>query len=144
MVLEINNQGKFPVDLKYCQKMIRRASRRLGISPVRTNLSLAFVSDQAIRKLNRIYRGEDHPTDVLSFNLREDQKGGPRNQHCLGEIIISYPQARRQAAARKKPVEREIALLIVHGLLHLLGHDHQKPAERRIMEDLQAKIMGED
>jgi rRNA maturation RNase YbeY len=90
-------------------------------------LSILFVGDRAMRTLNRRYRGKDKTTDVLSFPFR-----GPLfpqiHPHVLGDIVISVPQANRQALAEGHPVGREIETLLVHGLLHLLGYDHERSA----------------
>ena len=123
-------------------------------------LSLVVTDDDTLRELNREFRGLDEVTDVLSFSAHhaghwagdgaepEDRyvkNGGsadmsfvfpPGELPVLGEIAISYPQARRQAQERNEPEERELALLIVHGVLHLVGHDHLDPEET---EQMQAK-----
>lgn len=96
-------------------------------------LSLTLVSDDAIRTLNREYRGKDAPTDVLSFAL--DGKPAPATlERLLGDVVISVDTARRQAAGYDAPLQREIYRLLIHGLLHLVGHDHAATAERRIMQ----------
>ncbi len=97
-----------------------------------------------MRSLNRRYRGKDRTTDVLSFSLREGTF--PRIQpNVLGDIVISVPAAARQAAEAGHPLIREIERLLVHGLLHLLGYDHEqgltKPAawsgrERKLLKGL--------
>lgn len=87
-------------------------------------VSVLFIGDRAMRTLNRRYRGKDSATDVLSFSFRE----GEHRQiqpHFLGDIVISVPAAARQARAAGHAVGREIEILLVHGLLHLLGYDHE-------------------
>jgi len=93
-------------------------------------LSLSLVNDDAIRSLNREYRGKDAPTDVLSFPIGD---GEISHERLLGDVVISVETARRQAAAYDAPVQREIYRLLIHGLLHLKGHDHGVPQERRAM-----------
>jgi len=93
-------------------------------------LSLTLVGDAAIRDLNRKYRGLDAATDVLSFPL----DGDPEPERLLGDVVISIETARRQAADYDATLQREIYRLLIHGLLHLKGHDHHEPAERRAME----------
>jgi probable rRNA maturation factor len=95
-------------------------------------LSLSLVSDAAIRTLNRTYRGCDSPTDVLSFALDETPRAVPES--LLGDVVISVETARRQAASYDAPIQREIYRLLIHGLLHLKGHDHMAPLERRRMQ----------
>lgn len=94
-------------------------------------LSLSLVDDAAIRALNLKYRGRNAPTDVLSFPL----DGTPAEvERLLGDVVISVETALRQAADYDAPLQREIYRLLIHGLLHLKGHDHERSAERRVME----------
>jgi len=102
-------------------------------APANSEISLVFTGQDEIRELNLRYRGKDSPTDVLSFPLGENTLmdvepfiAPPDGLLHLGEVIISYPQARLQAAEDGRPVEREIITLIVHGVLHILGYDHEK------------------
>ena len=95
-------------------------------------LSIAVTDDETVRALNREYAGEDAVTDVLSFSQREGEEfvAPPEGAPALGEVVIAYPQAERQAAG---PVEREVERLLVHGVLHLLGYDHAEPEEEQRM-----------
>jgi probable rRNA maturation factor len=97
-----------------------------------SELSVAVTGDDTLRRLNRQYAGQDAVTDVLSFSQQEGEEfvAPPRGTAPLGEVIISYPQARRQAPAA---VDREVERLLVHGILHLLGYDHAVPDEEREM-----------
>jgi probable rRNA maturation factor len=88
-------------------------------------LSVALVDDATIHELNRTYRRKDKPTDVLAFPL--DATG------LLGDVILSVDTARRQAAAHRRPLLAELTMLLAHGLLHLLGHDHRNDREERAM-----------
>jgi len=121
-------------------------------------VSLVVTGDEVVRVLNRDYRGLDEATDVLSFSAThpghwegEGQSSGinqedlgdggqpafvypPDEPAPLGEVVIAYPQAQRQASARGVPLDRELALLIVHGVLHLAGHDHLEPGEEAVMQ----------
>ena len=93
-------------------------------------LGVLVTNDEAARRLNREYAGEDEPTDVLAFSLREGEEFvSPDGVMRLGEVIISYPTASRQAAEAGRQVDEEIAHLLVHGILHLLGYDHAEPDE---------------
>jgi probable rRNA maturation factor len=103
-------------------------------------VSLVFTDSETIRQLNRDYRGIDEPTDVLAFYMRS-QKGTtdyfalpPDGIARLGEVIISYPQAMEQAREESHPIERELTLLVIHGLLHLLDYDHEEPKEEARMQ----------
>ena len=102
----------------------RRLLRELRLA--HAELSLVVVSDRTMRALNRRYRGVDRPTDVLSFSQREGPGRPPDG--LLGDVVISLDTARRQAAARGERMEREGERLLIHGLLHLLGYDHERSA----------------
>ena len=108
----------------------------------RATVSLVLTGDEEIRALNRDYREVDRPTDVLSFPLA-DAAGlaDPTRGVFLGEIYISLDTARRQARAARRPFGREVAHLALHGLLHLLGHDHATPSERRTMAGIEARLL---
>jgi probable rRNA maturation factor len=99
-----------------------------------SSVSISFVRDAKIRQLNRTFRGFDKPTDVLSFPLIEPGDVFTGAERLLGDIVISVDTARRQAAAYDAPLDREVARLLIHGVLHLLGHDHMDAVERAAME----------
>ncbi|MBV9333953.1 MAG: rRNA maturation RNase YbeY [Candidatus Eremiobacteraeota bacterium] len=109
-------------------------ARRLldAIGERQAALSLSLVDDDAIRALNAQYRGKDAATDVLSFPL-DDEPASALPERLLGDVVISIDTARRQADAYDAPLQREIYRLLIHGLLHLKGHDHEAVAERRVM-----------
>jgi probable rRNA maturation factor len=110
------------------------ALRQQGLG-VNSELTVALVSAAEIRELNRNYRHIDAETDVLSFGMEEGQ-ALPRpagSARYLGDIAISVERARSQAVEYGHSVEREFAFLTVHGVLHLLGHDHHQPEEQRRM-----------
>lgn len=96
------------------------------------SLSLSLVNDKTIAQINREHRGKDKPTDVLSFPLEPDASAGP--ERLLGDVVISIDTARRQAADYDATLQRELYRLLIHGLLHILGHDHEEAGERRRME----------
>lgn len=115
MTLYLNNRHpRARISRRYFEKRVKRILRRL--EKPRVILGITFVTDREIRRLNRLYRGKDRATDVLSF-------GGAREQ-LLGDIVISLDTASRQAKERGWPVRSEILFLIIHGILHLLGYDH--------------------
>jgi len=106
-------------------------------------LGVVVTDDETIRELNREYAGDDTPTDVLAFSLREGEEfASPDGVLRLGEVIISYPTARRQAADAGIPVEREIEHLLVHGVLHLLGYDHAEPQEEDRMRARERDLLA--
>ncbi|HKU67677.1 MAG TPA: rRNA maturation RNase YbeY [Candidatus Baltobacteraceae bacterium] len=98
-------------------------------------LSLSLVDDREIQQLNREHRGKDKPTDVLSFPLYEPGEELPgEGERLLGDVVISVDTARRQAAGYDAPLQNELYRLLIHGILHVMGHDHEQPAERAAME----------
>lgn len=96
-------------------------------------VNLGFVSGEKIKELNRIYRGNDKVTDVLSFKLEEDSEGG--------DIIICLSVAKKQAQKAEMSVDEEVAFLLTHGILHLAGYNHYREGERRVMETLENDIL---
>jgi probable rRNA maturation factor len=103
------------------------------------DLSIVLADDEKLRELNRDYLGIDAPTDVLSFPASEsDPETGAR---YLGDILISVPRAMEQAKAAGHNVQDEVQLLVVHGVLHLLGHDHAEAAEKARMWAAQAMVL---
>jgi rRNA maturation RNase YbeY len=109
----------------------RRLLDRLRLDAA--ELSILLVSDREMRGLNRRYRGRDRPTDVLAFAQSEGAGGAPRG--LLGDVVISVDTARRQAVDAGASLGREGERLLIHGLLHLLGYDHERsPAEARRMQ----------
>ena len=107
-------------------------------------VSLSLIRDPEMRGINREHRAKDAPTDVLSFPLYEPAafardertrlRERPAGEVMLGDIVISVDTARAQASAYDAPLERELERLLIHGVLHLCGHDHLEPTERCTME----------
>lgn len=112
-------------------------------------LGILITSQEKIRELNREYREKDEPTDVLAFQMITEQVQKaidlfivpPDNIRHLGEVVISYPQAVIQAREHKHTVKKEIAVLLIHGILHLLGYDHEKPSDERKMKPREEAIL---
>ena len=110
---------------------------------------LVIAGQEKVRQLNLNYLGEDESTDVLAFSMLSEPSGGgivpfvvpPDGIKHLGEVIISYPQAVIQADEHRHSVKREIAILIIHGTLHLLGYDHDNPEMEREMRTQETKIL---
>jgi rRNA maturation RNase YbeY len=115
------------------ESVARRVLEAEGVATA--ELSVAVTDDETVRSLNREYAGEDAVTDVLSFSQREGEEfaGPPSTVPPLGEVIIAYRQAARQARERGRAADEEVARLLIHGILHLLGYDHTEPDEERRM-----------
>lgn len=98
------------------------------------SIALHFVSDAGIQQLNADHRALDRPTDVLSFPLiGGDFVMPPGEPIALGDVVISYPRAVAQADEYGHSTEREVAYLVAHGVLHILGYDHEDPADQQVM-----------
>jgi probable rRNA maturation factor len=102
-------------------------------------LSLLLTDDATIHELNRVYRQKDKPTDVLAFAQREGELGDSAGR-LLGDVVISVPTARRQAGDARRSVGDEVLWLLAHGLLHLLGWDHDTPARDARMRRETARL----
>jgi rRNA maturation RNase YbeY len=141
-----NRQRRIPLRLKTYRTLAERVLRRLERPDA--EIGLSFFGDRRIQSLNRIYRGKDQPTDVLAFPLAHSKQVKPKRDRnpppqFLGDVVISAPTARRQARERGHSLHREIAWLIVHGILHLLGYDHEKADEARRMRRKESALLRE-
>ncbi|NIO69792.1 MAG: rRNA maturation RNase YbeY [Anaerolineae bacterium] len=133
--------GKFDVEL--LRRITAEALRREGVEG-KVALSVVITDDEAVRELNRQFRDVDAPTDVLAFGSGEegDFVTAPGEPAYLGDVVISCPRAVSQAEEYGHSINRELALLAVHGVLHLLGYDHVDEAERMEMWTRQNEILG--
>lgn len=130
-----------PDPVGYCTRIASEALEALGEAG--GELSVVLAGDEFVRGLNRDYRGQDAATDVLSFGGEENDRppadGGPR---LFGHIVIAYGEASRGLPpGRARRPEYHLAHLLVHGILHLLGYDHEQDAEAEIMEGLEARLL---
>ncbi|MDE2765673.1 MAG: rRNA maturation RNase YbeY [Chloroflexota bacterium] len=113
-------------------------------------VSVVVADDATLRELNRRFRGLDEVTDVLSFGARgegEEAPDGPTfpaapGEESIGEVVASLPQAERQARERGAPAEHELALLVVHGVLHLWGYEHGTPEETEAMQAVERTVLA--
>lgn len=122
--------------------LTQAAKATLAAIPSHTqgDITLVLSNDAQIRSLNRQFRGLDSPTDVLSFNI--DELNPQSGQKYLGDVVISLERAQEQAVAAAHPLTAELALLTVHGILHLCGYDHQQPVDEAQMWALQETILA--
>jgi probable rRNA maturation factor len=124
--IHIESTVKFVVLEKSVLKLVRRIFTDENFEQ-RGSLSLVFVDDEHIQTLNRNYLNHDYPTDVLAFPLEDE------SDDLWGEIYISVDRAREQAAAYREPFRKEIARLIIHGVLHLMGYrDHDEIRKKKM------------
>ena len=139
----ITIESKYDFPSAVIERAVQLTLKHQNESP-EMNLSVVLTDSRRLRKLNRDYLGIDAPTDVLSFPASEsdgsetDPETGAR---YLGDILISVPYAAKSAKKAGHPLEAELQLLVVHGVLHLLGYDHAKPREKARMWKAQREIL---
>ncbi len=125
---------------KFVKEIADKILQELNLDNV--ELSISLVDNETIQNINREWRGKDRPTDVLSFPLDEDTPSGYKYR-LLGDVIISLPYAKKQAEEIGLSYREEILRLLIHGILHLLGYDHETSEEdAKIMFSLQDKIFS--
>lgn len=125
---------------KLASVSVEAALARLGLQDAATELSVVFTSDAEIRSINNRWRHIDKATNVLSFPafaIKAGQKPGP----MLGDIILARETVEREAVEQGKPFHNHLIHLLVHGLLHLLGYDHENDEDAEIMERLERQIV---
>ena len=120
VMIEINNKTKAKIDIKLIKKVTEKFFAYYKIE--NKDVSIAFVGDKVMTRLNNKYRGKNKPTDILSF---------PGDGYDFGEIIIDYAQIKRQSGKFSKSVKDELIFILTHGLLHLLGYE-DKTAKGKI------------
>ena len=149
MTVELaNRQEKLPIDTRQLKTIAERILQLLKLEE--SELSIVLVSDEGIHNLNREYRDIDRPTDVLSFPLRDnDGSGWEAETPFLGDVVLSVETAARQAEDRDKELGGvgystvdELTFLLVHGVLHLLGHDHMESVSAQRMEAEEKRLFS--
>ena len=143
--LEVN------IDESWLQSIAEQVIVAQGITS-RVELGLVIASQERVQQLNKSYLGRDEPTDVLAFSMlpAEGEKGvespsfvmPPDRVLHLGEVIISYPQAVIQAEEYQHSIQKELTILIIHGVLHLLGYEDDKPEPKHRMSAREAEILS--
>jgi probable rRNA maturation factor len=123
-ILLSNRQKKHRITTRQLKKAAAKILSDLGC-PDGTELSVSIVGDRTIRRINRDYLAKDRPTNVISFSLREGEHGAV-NSHALGDVIISADTAAREAADGGIETHERISFLLLHGILHLCGYDHER------------------
>ena len=142
------------LEVSWLHRVAKQALIAEGADPS-AELDLVITDQAKVQQLNLSYLGRDEPTDVLAFSMLPEPPAGQETQKDtppfvvppdgvtrLGEVIISYPQAVIQAEEHQHSVKKEIAILIIHGVLHLLGYDHDKPELERKMRSREAEILN--
>jgi probable rRNA maturation factor len=134
----LNRQRRHQVSVLRLRQFVTLLSDRLQLGG--RTFTIVLVRDRTIRRLNRDFRKQDKPTDVLSFPA-ELEDAGQLDKPSLGDMIISVETARRQAFDRHHSLDRELCVLVIHGLLHLLGYDHE--VDRGQMRRKELKLQRE-
>lgn len=133
---------KLDEEIKDIKKTMKYAVEKLELGEVEFNIII--VDNEYIHNLNKNYRNIDRPTDVITFALEDDKTFDVSEYgRVLGDVYISIDRAREQAMEYGHSLKREICFLATHGLLHLLGYDHMKPDEEKVMFSLQEEILSE-
>ncbi|MDL2280273.1 rRNA maturation RNase YbeY [Selenomonadales bacterium OttesenSCG-928-I06] len=128
-------------------EVLEKSAESYEISP-NSEISLVFVDDNFIKKLNHEYRNKNTATDVLSFTMKRDDdepeiKGGPDDDELLlGDIVVSLETAKRQAEEYNHDLLREVTFLTIHGMLHILGYDHETEEERTQMREEEEYLLS--
>jgi probable rRNA maturation factor len=146
--IQIEQKLNISLEESWLREIAEKTLQAEGIAPP-VEMGLVITSAEAVQQLNKTYRGEDEPTDVLAFQMFPQTEPKrelsfvtpPDGIRHLGEVVISYTQAVQQAQEQGHSVEQEIALLTVHGVLHLLGWDHEQPQERQRMRAEEEEIL---
>lgn len=136
--LRVDNAYKNLISARLVRATARTALAHQA-APTPGELSIRLTTDEALRDLNRTYLGHDYATDVLSFPAEDHDPDTGRRY--FGDLALSIPRAQHQAQIGGHPVEAEVQLLIVHGVLHLLGHDHMGKRDQQRMWAAQAAIL---
>ncbi len=137
-----NEKSLSPAKLRSLSSLVLKTVKGVAFEK-KAELSVLLTGDAEVQSLNKAYRKKDKITDVLSFPLLEGKKmkSGLGKTIPLGDVVISLPQVRRQAAEQGKKFDEELALLLVHGILHLLGYDHVTKAQEKRMFGLQNRLV---
>ncbi|MEI6703843.1 MAG: rRNA maturation RNase YbeY, partial [Deltaproteobacteria bacterium] len=141
-ILLKNRQRTFPIATRRLKAAAVAILSALGC-PDDTELSLSIIGDHSIRIINRDYLGRDKPTNVISFSLQEGDCSGI-NPYALGDVIISADTAAREAYNAEIEFFERLVFLLIHGILHLCGYDHEKSGESaaRIMEQKERQLFS--
>jgi probable rRNA maturation factor len=145
--IDVTEPDSWPAPAGRLEEIVREAAlAALELAgppePGAWEVSVTLTSSEAVRALNARWRGKDAPTNVLSFPAARDMPAPPGVARTLGDLVMAGPVVRAEAEAAGVSWEEHLAGLIVHGILHLLGHDHQNPRERREMEDMERRVMA--
>ncbi len=138
----ITNEYGYDKDYQFLDKVIKDTMELEKVE--NANFSIVLVGNEKIQEINKNYRGIDRVTDVISFAFEDNPNMRYNNMRFLGEIYICIPRMQEQAILYGHSEVRELAFLTVHGLLHLLGYDHQTKEEEEVMFKKQEEVLDKD
>jgi probable rRNA maturation factor len=144
--IRVEEEFRGMMDGGWVKKIVRQVLKAEGVAPP-YEVSLVFTDSETVQQLNRDYRGVDEPTDVLAFYMLPQKEFDcpfalpPDGVTHLGEVIISYPQAVTQAKKQGHPLQRELVVLVIHGILHLLGYNHEESGEGKKMREREKELL---
>lgn len=148
MIINQQNIVNYNKEMQHLIQSVVNNAAKIGKLPRNTEVSILIVDNSYIQELNFIYRSQNKPTDVLSFAMNEAADNEPdydtgSEVNLLGDIVISIEQALVQSKEYGHSLERELGFLVAHGMLHLLGYDHENEEERQLMRSLEEKVLKE-
>ena len=129
-----------PIDIQRWEKLAVEALQAEGINS--GELNVIFVEAKRIQELNNTYLGKNEPTDVLAFPIDSQKLTTGDTPTLLGDVVICPAKAKENASAQKKNHDEEIALLVLHGILHILGYDHAYPEEEAVMKNREQELLS--
>ena len=141
MSIGIFNKTEEKIDKSFVRKVVKHTLKKMEAE--KSEVNIIFVGSEEIHEINKTYRNVDRPTDVISFALEDTEDVTVYEERVLGDIYICLDKVHEQAKEYGHTEIREMAFLIVHGLLHLLGYDHMIKEEEKIMFGLQEEILNE-
>ncbi|CCY93735.1 probable rRNA maturation factor [Firmicutes bacterium CAG:884] len=141
MSIGIFNKTEEKIDKSFVRKVVKHTLKKMEAE--KSEVNIIFVGLEEIHEINKTYRNVDRPTDVISFALEDTEDVTVYEERVLGDIYICLDKVHEQAKEYGHTEIREMAFLIVHGLLHLLGYDHMIKEEEKIMFGLQEEILNE-
>jgi probable rRNA maturation factor len=146
MIINQKNKVNYTKDLQQVIQNVVNSAAKVVKLPKNSEISILLVDNSYIKELNFIYRNQNRPTDVLSFAMNELAEDEPdyeslEDVNVLGDIVVSLEKAVEQSEEYGHSISRELGYLVAHGMLHLIGYDHETEEEARGMRNLEEKIM---
>ncbi len=145
--LSVYIEPHYPLKKPLIAKAVEASMKTANVKG-KVELAVSIIGDRKMRQLNKQYRNIDAPTDVLAFSYSlqtgkpKEFKTPPSKYLNIGDVIISYPQLIERAVKEETMVDDMASQLVIHGIFHLLGYDHDKPTEAQVMEEIEDKALS--